>query len=246
MTDIIKSEIQQLQPSEYVELWQLDTTLYSGQVYYFVVASVENEPIVWNGITYNPFDIQCTGFEWNTQGPVPTPKLSMSTTNQVITGLINSYNDLLGCKVTRIRTFRKFMDGQSSANPNEYLASDVYVINTKSSETRTQVDFELSSYMDQRGLQLPYGTVTTYCRAIYRLPTGSNTGNPSVDFKYNPSDVACPYQGTSYWDDTDTSQTNPTLDACSHQITGCRNRFGSGEIPIMAFPGSAAPNVGSS
>lgn len=234
MVDTINSEVQKSEQDPYVELWQLDLTVFDDQIYYFVRASLENEAIVWDGETYQPFDIEADGFEWNGQGSIPTPRIRFSTTNVVITGFIYNYNDLCGATLTRIRTYRKFMDGQSHANTSEYFSKDTYRINTKVSENKYQVEFELSSPLDQQGVQLPRGQIVPYCRAIYRKWNGST-------WVIHPSDLACPYSGSNYFTVNNVSTADPAQDKCNHLVTGCKARFTSGDIPMMGFPGTQRP-----
>lgn len=237
MVDTINSEIQKSELSEYVILWDLDLTELGGIEYHFVQGSLDPLPVLFGGITYTPFDVEADGFEWSGTGQPPTPTIKFSTTNVAVTALIDEYNDLCGAKVTRTRTFRKFLDDGVSANPNEYFTKDVYYINTKTSEDKYSVSFELSSFMDQQGTMLPRGQISVYCRAIYRKWNGTS-------FDVHPSDIACPYAGTNYFT-RDNVATTAANDACSKLVPGCKIRFGANaELPFMGFPGTAKPTLG--
>jgi len=237
MVDTINSEIQKSELSEYVVLWELDLTNLGDGIYHFVEAAKESGNIVFNGITYVPFNFEAEGFEYSGTGSPPTPTLKVATTDEAISSLIYSFNDLCGGKVTRTRTFRKFLDGESSANVNEYFSKDVFTINTKIAENKLQAEFELNSFMDQQGTMLPRGQLVPYCRAIYRKRSGSS-------WIIHPSDLACPYAGSSYFTENDASTTDPTLDKCSHLPSGCKLRFGAtADLPFMGFPGTQTPLV---
>lgn len=240
MVDTINNEVQKTEQSEFVILWELDLTALGGDTHYFIEASLDPTPIVWNSITYTPFDIEADGFEWNGQGTLPTPKIKFSTTNVAVTAYINDFNDLCGGTVTRTRTYRKFMDGQSAANPNEYFSKDIYRINQKTSENKYFAEFELSSTMDQQGILLPRGQLVPYCRAIYRRWDAT-----SGTWIINPSDLACPYAGTNKFTIDDVSTSDPTQDKCNHLVTGCKTRFWeNGVLPLMGFPGMEKPTIG--
>lgn len=236
MVDTITSESQKAELSEYVVLWDLDLTQLGDTVYHFVLGSLDPSPVLFGGITYTPFDVDADGFEWSGTGQPATPTLRFSTTNVAVTALINTYKDLCGAKVTRTRTFRKFLDDGVSANPNEYFTKDVYYINTKTAEDKYSVTFELTSFMDQQGTMLPRGQITVYCRAIYRKWNGTS-------FVVHPSDIACPYTGTNYYTQDNVS-TTAANDSCSKLVPGCKQRFGANaELPFMGFPGTSKPTL---
>lgn len=232
----IESEVQKTETSEYIELWDLDLTVFGDSVYRFIVGADEPNPVVWQGNTYTPVDIEASGFEWNGQS-LPTPKISFSLTNQVIRTFILDYNDMLGAKITRTRTYRKFLDGEPTANPGEYFSKDVYIINQKVEENKFYVEFELSSYLDQQNIEVPLRRTIYYCQWKYRRWNGTG-------FDYVQSDNACPYVGTNYFD-KDGNPTTAANDRCSQLVdTGCKPRFGAtAELPFGGFPGVAKPTI---
>lgn len=204
--------------------------------------SVLGNAIIWQGNTYTPFDMQASGFEMDGKGSAPQPKISFSVTNQVLTSLINSLGDLIGAKITRCKTYRKFLDTELTANSSAYYPLDIYRVERKSSENRFQVEFELSSIMDQRGATLPARTITAfYCPWIYRRYNGGVSGNPLADFTYYPADNACPHQGTGYFDLTNTA-TTAANDKCAKTQEACKARFGATALlPFGGFPGASRP-----
>lgn len=237
-------EIQKPETDETIELFQLDLTALGDQVYYFV-NSIGEEPIKWRGQEYTAVDFEADGFELNGRGESPSPKVTFSVTNQMISGLINDFNDLIGAKVTRTKTFKKFLDGQPSANPNAHFPLDIYRVERKVRENKFSVEFELSSILDQQGRMLPGRTISAnYCPWRYRIYNGGNTGNNLLDFDYELSDNKCPYTGGNYFDIED----NPTTkdkDRCGKRVSSCKARFGKdAELPYGGFPGAARPLIG--
>jgi lambda family phage minor tail protein L len=237
MTIVIRQESQKSETSPLIELYTLDLTALGDTIYYFTPNKPDAGSVVWQGNTYVSFDLEAEGFELDGKGSAPTPKIRFSVTNPVITGFINDFKDMIGAKITRCKTYVKFLDGEVSANPNAHYPLDIYKVERKSSENRFQVEFELSSVMDQRGAMLPGRTITAfYCPWRYRVYNGS-------DFNYHTSDNACPYTGTSYFD-ANNDATTAENDKCSKTILGCKARFGeTAVLPFGGFPGAARPII---
>src|SRR5262245_49539794 len=110
--------IQGLSLDALVDLYDLDTSPIGGSVYRFSPCLYnDGTSIVWNGNTYTPIDCEATGFEWNGQGALPRPTIKFTNVNRTFTSLVLQFDDMLGCQVTRTRTFMRFLDGQSEADP---------------------------------------------------------------------------------------------------------------------------------
>jgi lambda family phage minor tail protein L len=127
--------------------------------------------IFWQGKEFIAAPIKAEGFEMNGKGTLPTPRLSITTNAEGIPGLslfkqkIRELGDLIGAKVTRIRTFAKYLDSQNfdsstqpdgfSPDPNVEFPRDVYYIDRKTTENRIALEFELASLLDLEGIKLP-------------------------------------------------------------------------------------------
>lgn len=239
-----ESEVQKPETDEIIELFQLDLTALGDQVYYFT-HGVGEEPVMWQGNQYIAVDFEAEGFELNGRGEAPTPKVSFSVTNQMMTGLINDFNDLIGAKVIRTKTFKKFLDGEAAANPSAHFPLDIYRVERKVRENKFSVEFELSSILDQQGKLLPGRAINAnYCPWIYRKPNGNNTGYDLQDFDYHPADNKCPYAGNVYLDLND-QPTTKDKDRCGKRVSSCKARFGKdAELPFGGFPGASRPLIG--
>jgi len=66
--------------------------------------------IVWQGNIYSSFPIEATGFEWSGKGAIPRPTLTVANITSYLSGILGTYEDLIGSKVTRKRTFAKYLD----------------------------------------------------------------------------------------------------------------------------------------
>lgn len=134
--------------------------------------------VYWQGQEYVPFPIQSSGFESKGDGTLPRPKLTVSNQDFFISNLIRRYNNLVGAKIVRKRTFVKFLDDRNfSDSKNPYGAADstvgledqVFYILRRSSESRAIVEFELASPLELENVNFPRRTVMArYCSFHYR------------------------------------------------------------------------------
>lgn len=107
----VVTEIQTLEPSAVIELFSMDMSAVGGPVVnYHGGTSGKLTAVVWQGVTYYPFPVQASGFEFNGRGQLPRPKITFANVTSAITALILQYGDPIGCKVTRKRTLAKFLD----------------------------------------------------------------------------------------------------------------------------------------
>jgi len=130
-----------------------------------------NSSIYWQGKEYVAAPIQAEGFETNVRGTLPTPRLSMTVSDEGISALsqlkerLRELGDLAGAKVTRIRTFAKFLDAENfygmtppagfAPDPNSEFPRDVFYIDRKSKEDKFSIEYELGSILDVGDLKLP-------------------------------------------------------------------------------------------
>jgi len=215
---IAKSAVS-LEPSAIITLYEIDISelIARGErlVYTTISEPIINElrfhnnlkliqnSIIWKGKEYFPAPIRADGFETSAKGSPPTPKLTMTvnpegldeeTQNRIkyIKYAIRDLDSLCGAKVTRIRTFAKYIDGENfydfygtnnqklksntlvppedfDPDPNAYFPEDIYFIDRKSGENKNSVEFELASPFDLQGLKLPGRIVTeNTCVWTYR------------------------------------------------------------------------------
>ena len=173
-SDKIVSDLQKVNPSAVIELFTLtlDNSLHGATTTYRFHAGTslkDNGEIIWQGNAYTRFPVQAARFQYG-KGQLPRPTLTFSnalgtlsaivlTVNAVTTG-----NDLTGATVKRIRTQAKFIDAANfPSNVNPYGPPDntaeypqeIYLIDRKSSENRTVVQFELAAVFDMAGVQAP-------------------------------------------------------------------------------------------
>ena len=130
-----------------------------------------NSSIYWNKKEYIAIPINAEGFDVTSKGTLPRPVLSLTVSDEGIHYLtllkerIRQLGDLTGAKVTRIRTFAKFLDEENfydsippagfDPNPNSEFPRDVFYIDRKSNENKKTLEFELLSILDLENLKLP-------------------------------------------------------------------------------------------
>ena len=217
-------ELSNLTPSAVVTLFDIDlTNLLDSQSLPNLTASAEkvgftpqvdqilrfhnnikvfNSQITWQGNTYFPAPIQASGFEISSKGTLPTPMLSISSQsekgNDILSLLkhqILSFGDIIGAKVTRRRTFAKYLDWTNfqfeteptqkqpfspriqelpegyEPDPNAELPLDIYFIERKTSENKATIQYQLSSVLDLEGIKVPRRTIISdRCQWEYRGP----------------------------------------------------------------------------
>lgn len=190
--------------------------------------------VYWGGIQYLPMPIMTSGFEMSVRGALPTPriKLANNIVGNIVASLIDAFDDVVGAKIYRYRTFVKHLDTGLEPDKDKHFKPDVYVVNRKVAQNKLFVEWELSTAIDQQGSQLPGRTLLRdYCPWQYRV-----WSDTLGDFDY--TNVDCPHTGAFSVDINDNLVEDPHLDVCSKHLRGCITRFGNGnELPYGGFPG---------
>ena len=183
--------------------------------------------IVWSGNSYVRLPIKADGFEYTNTGTLPRPTLTVANLNGGITALLLGVNattpgnDLTGAKIKRIRTLKRFLDGETAADPYATFPVEEWFVDRKASETRDVVSFELASKFDLDNKQLPNRqVVANICQ-----------------WEYKSSE--CSYSGSDFFDVNDDSVSTTAQDKCGKRLSSCKKRFGdNGELPFGSFPGA--------
>ena len=225
-------ELAKLNPSAIIELFELhlDNTLHgSTDVYRFHAganADVDGN-VVFNGNTYTRIPVKADGFEFTNTGTLPRPTLTISNLDGTMTTLLllvnatTAGNDLGGAEVRRIRTLKKFLDGESTADPNAKFPDERWYVDRKANESRDEVTFELASKFDLAGQKLPKRQIiANVCQWVYRSSE-------------------CSYTGTDYYDVNGNEVSTEAADVCGKRVESCKLRFGNtAQLPFGSFPGA--------
>ena len=199
----IQSEASSLSPSTLITLFEIDISTIardtgvitsgdlanSDSIWIFRFhnnAFLLNKSIYWQGKEYIAAPIQAEGFEINSAETTPTPRLKITTNSQGVESLallkrkIFEMGELVGAKVTRIRTFLKYLDRQNfpsssiapigfSPDSNAEFPRDVFYVDRKSNEDKFSIEYTLATLMDVEGVMLPLRMVTSNtCTFMYR------------------------------------------------------------------------------
>ena len=234
----VYEDLSVLAPNAIIELFQLhlDATLHgSSTIYYFhngVNAAVTGN-ITWNGQAYVRLSIEATGFDYSSTGSLPRPSLTVSNIGSSITALllqvnmITAGNDLGGAKVVRIRTLKKYLDGEAGADPHAKFPDEIWYVDRKANENRVGVEFELASKFDLVGVMLPRRQIiANVCQWAYR---GGE----------------CGYNGTDYYDINDNKVTSSGSDVCGKRLSSCNVRFTPFTLDGSVTNGSTSMTVAS-
>ena len=241
------SELQKINPSSIIELFELETTeaLHGSDFTYRFHPGINDvgsgaQDIIWAGNTYTKLPIAAEGFDYNAEsGSLPRPTLTVANLLGGITAILldvnttTAGNDLTGAKLTRIRTLVRYIDNDNFDGDNPFgtpdstqkFNDDIYYVARKVGENRDSVTFELAATFDLAGVRAPKRQCSAnLCPWIYK---GSE----------------CGYSGTDYFNENDESVGNADADKCGKRLSSCEARFGeNAALTFGGFPGIGAFN----
>lgn len=159
------SELQKINPSNIVELFQLqlDTTIHGvNTTYYFHngVNENNNSNLIFNNVEYTRMPIEATGFEFNGK-QLPRPRITISNILGTFTTILLTLpQGLEGAKVTRIRTLQRYID-----NTN-FIGGEILL------ENGSNLLLENGSAIDMESGINPFGTpdpTATFPNEVYYI-----------------------------------------------------------------------------
>jgi|13_taG_2_1085334.scaffolds.fasta_scaffold02836_3 lambda family phage minor tail protein L len=152
-------------------------------VYRFCPMINGSNPVIWQGNSYQPLPISMSGFEQKSDGTLPRPKLKIANPQGLFSKIFYSNEDFIGCKVSRKRTYARFLDDENfqqdsgnpfgSPDPNSRFNDDVFFINRKTSEDKNFIEMELVSVLELEESWVPARIILAdYCNWTYRCEIG--------------------------------------------------------------------------
>jgi lambda family phage minor tail protein L len=197
----IAGELMSLSPSSLITLFEIDVSALGFDIGIISQTEVSlqintlfrfhnninltSNSLYWQGNEYIAAPIIAENFETNLKGSPAIPTLSISVSEAGIPQLsilkqrLRAMGDLVGAKVTRIRTFGRFIDatnfyGQNIPqnfypDPTQELPRDIFYIDRLSNENKNFMQYELSPLFIVEGITLPGRIISEYsCPWQYR------------------------------------------------------------------------------
>ena len=176
---IIVKDLQKLDPgSELVQLFEIE---YAKNNYVYLMSGVDSDltsvqmrdfttPTTIR--TYTAIPLKAEGFETKNDGAQPKPTLAIANATTVFSGAIGTtdYESLVGLKIIRRLTLKKYLYGESGdANPPVEYPRQVWYVDRIKSRNKVQITLELASPFDLSGIQLPgRSIVANRCPFMYQ------------------------------------------------------------------------------
>ena len=192
--DKIASSLIDLQPTAIVEFFELEfnTVDKPNEKKYFHGGGLFEQPIKWKGIEYLLIPVESEGFEVTANGQLPRPKIRISNKGYFFTSLLLNNHDFQFAKLTRRRTFVKYLDDANfdggnpwgQADPSAELSNDTFVIGQKTAENKLFIELELTSPLDLENFEVNSRLLMSrYCSWYYR-GNGCNYAGPPIETEY--------------------------------------------------------------
>lgn len=231
----VRAISQQAVTSALIDLYRLDLSRFNSGIIRFAAENGRGgKPVSFGGELYFPHQVNITGFGKNTQGQFARPKMQVGNLNTAFSALIIGGKDLVGCELTRIRTFADFLDDGGTPDPHQHFPLEVYRIERKTAHNNVYIEWELASIIDVEGALLPRRQILRqHCDYIYR-----KWDLEKSRWIYG-SVLGCPYCGDGMYTTAGVATDNPVQDRCGKSLSACRLRFGrNAPLPFRGFPGA--------
>jgi len=134
-------------------------------------------------VSYRPTHMSVNGFEISGSNKLPQPKVTFSNMDAVFTDLNKAFDDLVGFRLIRIRTYSKFLvrvgdESVATTNRDAHFQPDIWMFNRKMEENNQYCVYELGSLFDVEGIRYPRRRMySNYCPFIYKGPDCQNTSS---------------------------------------------------------------------
>ena len=179
------ADLQGLTGDAIIELFILDllpaapnVTPLQRYVYFCNWSQTDGAPVRYAGVEYVALPVTANGFEIRSEGVPPSPSLTVGNIGLEWTGLINTWDDLIACTITRRRVLRRHLDDGTAPDPAAHWPDEKWSIEQKGQENKLSVSFALSTAFDLDGVTLPRRLALKYtCWWEYKGPDCGYTGS---------------------------------------------------------------------
>ncbi len=200
-----------LDPSSIISLYKINLRE-KGQYLFHAGENGYKNKLVFNDQEYDFFPIKVEGFEMHGDGRLPRPKMTFSNHQGIISLRLNYFDDFINYKVTRIKTFVKYLDSVNFPNnvnphaepdPDAAFGEDVFFVNEKTKENDDIVEFELVSLLELENASVPARTIySNNCPWQYRGDIGCGYKGKPISDEKNKKFVTSGYAGNMVGEET--------------------------------------------
>jgi len=156
----IQQELQQQTINPLVEMYVIDLSVIGEAIHHFTPNIEGSNNVSFGGTSYLPLPLAISSVERSTAGSPPRAQLNVNDYSRLLRSYIVDNEDLVGCRVTRFLTLRKFLDDGTSPDGSQRKQVVTFVINQLESTKGDDLVFGLRNLIDLPNLELPRGKVT--------------------------------------------------------------------------------------
>jgi lambda family phage minor tail protein L len=175
----VASSLLDLQPTAVLELLRVypdrinNPSIFLG----FHGGAIFNGALKWQGLQYVPLAIESEGFDVLGDGKMARPKIRVANKNNIITNMLQNYQDFKNAKVVRKKVQVKFLDDDNFDGGNPFgtadskaeLLNEEWIMGRKTQESKIFVEFELNSPLDLENFSVnSRGIQARFCSWQYR------------------------------------------------------------------------------
>ncbi|MEG1707135.1 MAG: phage minor tail protein L [Acinetobacter sp.] len=248
------SDVQKLEIDGALRLFELDASKYGGPVFRFhgitgwsdfdiinsfgttdpsALSTVrDNLTIIWQGNEYSAIPIDVGNISIDSSGKASSVTFTVSNTIDDVKGAFGAYcrlfNDFIGCRLTIINTFAKYLDAANFPTGNLTAANEAnlqkWIVNHRTSENILQISFDMTDPANHSGFKIPTRDITSYCHWALLGDYRSGEG--------------CGYTGAAMFDENDNPVDDPALDRCGARFNSCKIRYANEPMDFGGFVSS--------
>lgn len=210
-TDTYNREILEIEPSTVVCLYVINLRD-RGYYYFHAGENGYHREIIFNKKKYDYFPIKVEGFEMHGDGKLPRPRMTFSNHQGNISLRLGVFKDFINYKVSRIKTFVKYLDAENfpheinphaEPDPEVSFSEDIFFVNQKTKEDDNIVEFELVSLLELQNASIPARTMySNYCGWQYRSNIGCGYRGKPISNQKNKRFVPSGYTGQMVGEET--------------------------------------------
>jgi len=183
------------QTSGFIELYTLDLTQLGGGVYHYTnFVDPSGDPIKFNATTYVSLPIKCEGWDYVSTGQSPKPTLTVSNVSKAMLNAVVSLGDIVGAKVTRYRTYEKYLDINPQIRRNFATSSELATLPNHLEDGGLSWQMGLSLGITGDMIASPFAGTSVY--KAYEPYTGSYPTNCGI-FQTINTEISTPPNLTS-------------------------------------------------